>query len=172
MGDTEEEKTEQTMICIDSKKELSLYDLEGKWNDYIGVQKEVIAVLKKENYFEENNVVNVNTGLTVRINVKGIKETIGTGTRFQRLPRKFKEYKIATIRRLKQIIMTADLLEDDVPNYHINGIYSFAYLKNEILIDDEIVEIRISIMKRIDSNWFLIHHIDEKERVLNYSTHP
>ena len=27
------------MISIDSKEELSHYDLEGKWNDYIGVQK-------------------------------------------------------------------------------------------------------------------------------------
>ena len=36
------------MIKIDTKDELSLYDLEGKWNDYIGVQKEVIAILRKE----------------------------------------------------------------------------------------------------------------------------
>ena len=77
------------MISINSKDELSLYHLEGKWNDYIGVQKEVVAVLK-----------------------------------------------------------------------------------NEIMIDGELIDIRISIMKRIDSNWFWIHHIDEKEKVLNYSTHP
>jgi len=32
------------MISINSKDELSLYNLEGKWNDYIGVQKEVVAV--------------------------------------------------------------------------------------------------------------------------------
>ena len=152
------------MISINTKDELSLYNLEGKWNDYIGVQKEVIAVLKRENYFENNNIVNMCTGINVKINVKGIKETIGTGTRFQRLPKKFKRYKIATIRRLKEVIMSAELLEDNVPNYHTNGIYSFAYLKNEIIIDDELVDIRISIMKRIESNWFWIHHIDEKEK--------
>ena len=152
------------MISFNSKDELSLYNLEGKWNDYIGVQKEVIAVLKRENYFKDNIIVNVNTGLNVKINVKGIKETIGAGTRFQRLPKKFKMYKIASIRKLKEIIRSAELLEDNVPNYHVNGIYSFAYLKNEIVIDEELVDIRISVMKRVDSNWFWIHHIDEKEK--------
>lgn len=99
-----------------------------------------------------------------KINSKGIKETIGAGKRFQTLPKKIKMYKIATIRCLKQIIETANLMEDDVPNYHTDGIYTFAYLENEILVDEEVLEIRISIMKRIDSNWFWIHHIDEKEK--------
>lgn len=35
------------MISINSKDELSLYNLEGKWNDYIGVQKEVLRVLRE-----------------------------------------------------------------------------------------------------------------------------
>ena len=34
------------MKCIDLQHELSHYNLRGKWNDYIGVQKEVISVLK------------------------------------------------------------------------------------------------------------------------------
>lgn len=29
------------MISISTKEELSLYNLEGKWNDYIYVQKEL-----------------------------------------------------------------------------------------------------------------------------------
>ena len=62
------------------------------------------------------------------------------------------------------IISTAKLIEDNVTNYHTNGIYSFAYLRNEIKIDNELVDVRISVMKRIDSNWFWIHHIDEKEK--------
>ena len=152
------------MISIDTKDELSLYNLEGKWNDYIGVQKEVIAVLKRENYFNNNIVINANTGLNIKINAKGIKETIGTGSRFQKLPKKFKIYKIATLRYLKEIIIAAELIEDNVSNYHANGVYSFAYLKNEIMIDDELVDIRISIMKRVESNWFWIHHIDEKRK--------
>jgi len=142
------------MIRINTKDELYLYNLEGKWNDFIAVQKEVITVLKKEMYFKDNIVYNIDSGLNIKINSKGIKETIGAGKRFQSLPRKLKEYKIATLRNLKQIIETAELLEDDVPNYHVHGIYSFAYLRNEIVIDGKMVDVRISIMKRIDSNWF------------------
>lgn len=51
-----------------------------------------------------------------------------------------------------------------MPIYHSDGIYSFAYLKSEIIVDGVIVDVRISVMKRIDSNWFWIHHIDEKEK--------
>ena len=68
------------MISINTKEELSLYNLEGKWNDYIAVQKEVLRVLRNENFFENNIVQNKNTGLRIKINSKGIKETIGTGT--------------------------------------------------------------------------------------------
>lgn len=160
------------MISINSAEELSVYDLEGKWNDYIGVQKEVLKVLKYKKYFDNNIVLNKNTGLEIKINPKGIKETIGAAKRFQKLPKRIKRYKIATISKLKQIVEIAELVEDDVPNYHSDGIYTFAYLKSEIVIDDELVEIRISIMKRIDSNWFWIHHIDESKKVLNYSTRP
>lgn len=152
------------MISINTSEELSLYNLEGKWNDYIGVQKEVLKVLKDKNYFDNNIVLNKNTGLEIKINPKGIKETIGAGKRFQKLPKRLKIYKIATISKLKQIIEGAELLEDDVPNYHSDGIYTFAYLKNELIIGGELVEIRISIMKRIDSNWFWIHHIDENKK--------
>ena len=152
------------MISISTKDELSLYNLEGKWNDFIAVQKEVITVLKEEMYFKNNIVTSIDSGLNIKINPKGIKETIGAGKRFQSLPRKLKEYKIATLRNLKHIIETAELLDDDVPNYHIDGVYSFAYLRNEVVIDGKMVDVRISVMKRIDSNWFWIHHIDEKEK--------
>lgn len=43
------------MISINSKEELSLYNLEGKWNDYVAVQKEIIAVLKQRKFL--NNVI-------------------------------------------------------------------------------------------------------------------
>lgn len=61
---------------------MSLYDLEGKWNDYIGVQKEVLHVLRKEEFFIDNEIINKETGMCVKINTKGIKETIGTGKQY------------------------------------------------------------------------------------------
>ena len=65
------------MLSISTEKELSIYHLEGKWNDYVGVQKEVISVLSKLKFFENKDVVNVETGMVVRITTRGIKETIG-----------------------------------------------------------------------------------------------
>lgn len=47
----------------------------------------------------------------------------------------------------------------------------FAYFYNEILIDEEVIRIRISVKKKIGSNWFWIHNIDENKKVPNYSTH-
>lgn len=65
------------MISINSKDELSLYNLEGKWNDYIGVQKEVLKTLREENYFDRNEITNKESNLLIRITSKGIRETLG-----------------------------------------------------------------------------------------------
>ena len=81
------------MQVIFLENELSKYNLEGKWNDYIGVQKEVLSVLRKKNFFINNEVVNKKMGVGIKINTKGIKETLGPGKRFQNLPKKLKKYK-------------------------------------------------------------------------------
>ena len=62
------------MVKIDLNKELSLYNLEGKWNDYIGIQKEILQVLRSEKFFDNNDVINVKSGLCIRLNTKGIIE--------------------------------------------------------------------------------------------------
>lgn len=146
-------------IC--KKEELLLYRLEGKWNDYIGVQKIVLKVLREESFFVDDKVINQQTGMVIRINAKGIKETIGPGKRFQALPKVLKEEKIATIRHLKQIIARAELVCDNVPNRHYENGYTYAYLKANIIIDDKLVGIKITIKKKISVNWFWIHNIDE-----------
>lgn len=84
-------------ICM--QDELLHYNLEGKWNDYIGVQKEVMNVLKEGDFFVDSEVTNKQTGMIIKINAKGIKETIGPGMRFQALPKKLKQLKIATLRK-------------------------------------------------------------------------
>ena len=68
------------MERIDLDKELSLYNLAGKWNDCVAVQKEVIQVLRREGFFDRYEVINRKTGLRVKLNAKGIKETLGTAT--------------------------------------------------------------------------------------------
>lgn len=160
------------MISINSKDELSLYNLEGKWNDYIGVQKEVLRVLREKKWFENNNVINMGVNLQIRIASKGIRETLGNGNRFQTLPKKLKEYKVATIRYLPEIIKTGMVIEFDAPNSHDKEGYRYAYIGNEILIDGEIVGVRISIKKKVGSNHFWIHNIDEYKKTLSCSVHP
>lgn len=108
--------------------------------------------------------MNKETGMYIRITVKGIKETLGTGKRFQALPRKLKQYKIATLRYLKQIIASAELLVDNVENIHEENGYMFAYLGGGVMIDGKMVFVRISIKKKIASNCFWIHNIDEKQK--------
>ena len=153
------------MISINSKEELSLYDLEGKWNDYIGVQKEVLRVLREQKWFVNNNDINMETNLQIRITSKGIRETLGNGNRFQTLPKKLKEYKVVTIRYLPQIIKTGIIIECDAPNSHDKDGYRYAYIGNEILIDGELVGVRISIKKKVSSNHFWIHNIDEYKKL-------
>lgn len=146
-------------ICM--QDELLHYNLEGKWNDYIGVQKEILNVLRKENFFAESEVTNAQTGMIIKINAKGIKETIGPGTRFQALPKRLKQFKVATIRKLKWIIENAELVKDNIPDYHHEEGYMFAYFITQIMIDEDVVNIRITVKKKIAVNWFWIHNIDE-----------
>jgi len=153
------------MISISTKEELSLYNLEEKWNDYVGVQKEVLKVLREEKFFEENEVINKESGMAIRITSKGIRETIGNGNRFQTLPKKLKMYKIATLRYLMELISDGFMIEIDAPNSHDSSGYNYAYIGNEILIDGNLVGIRISIKKKIDSNHFWIHNIDEYKKL-------
>lgn len=153
-----EEKTE---YCnIDLQKELATYHLEGKWNDYIGVQKRVLEVLREERFFENNVVVNEASGLVVRITAKGVKETLGAGKRFQSLPKALKELKIATLRYLSKIIIQGIIIEDDVENLHKKENILFAYIASEVMINKEVYRVRVSIKKKVESNIFWIHHID------------
>ena len=149
------------MISISTAEELSLYDLEGRWNDYIGVQKEVLKVLREEKYFDEFSITNAESNMCVRITTKGIRETLGNGKRFKALPKKFKVLKVATIRSLPKLIETGSLIADNVRNIHENEGFEFAYIVNKLEVDGKVVQIRIAIKKKVTTNYFWIHNIDE-----------
>ena len=100
-------------LHVDIQKEISSYGVEQKMNDYIGLQKIIISTLEEEGFFRE--VVNEETGMIIEITKKGIKETLGSEKRFQNLPRKLKELKIATIRSLPELICNANLIENNCP---------------------------------------------------------
>lgn len=141
-------------VNIDLASEIASYNLEGKWNDYIGVQKRVIETLRIENFFDNNTITNNNSGMVIRITAKGIKETLGTGKRFQALPKKLKELKIATLRSLPAIIKKGTVLHDNVENYYSEKGDLFAYIESDIVIDNSIYGVRISVKKKIGSNVF------------------
>lgn len=153
------------MISINTKDELSLYNLDGKWNDYIAVQKEVLRVLREEKFFERSEVINDKSALIIRVTSKGIRETLGNGNRFQTLPKMLKKNKVATIRYLPDLIKTGVVIEIDVPNSHDKDGYKYAYIGNEVLIDGERVGVRISVKKKVNSNHFWIHNIDEYKKL-------
>ena len=141
-------------------EELASYDVDKKWNDYIGLQKSIIDTLRSEGFFENNVVENMESGMLVRITTKGIKETLGAGKRFQSLPKVLKELKIATLRYLPEIIKQGSILEDNVENKHKTEKYLFAYIMSNVVIDNEEYRVIISIKKKVASNLFWIHHID------------
>ena len=144
-----------------NRNELKKYDLDGKWNDYIAVQKEILRVLREEGFFNENVVYNMETGMKIRISPRGIRETLGNGNKFQRLPKELKEYKVITLGSLKEIIAEAHLIADNVENIHMEQMDTFAYFRKVVFIDENVeIIVRISIKKKIGSNHFHIHHID------------
>ena len=149
-------------IRIDLASEIASYNIDGKWNDYIDVQKSVIDTLRNEKFFDNNTVINDDSGMIIRITAKGIKETLGTGKRFQSLPRKLKELKIATLRNLPDIIKSGVVLHDDVKNYYSENGDLFAYIESDIEINNTNYGVRVSIKKKVGSNVFWIHHIDTK----------
>ena len=119
-------------------------------NNYIG-----------ENFFRE--VVNNETGMRIEITKKGIKETLGSGNRFQNLPRKLKEYKVATIRSLPILIQNSRLVEDEVPNSHGNA-QIYAYFLSSVKINNTELDVRINVRKTSAKNKFWLHIIDIKEK--------
>ena len=146
---------------IEIEKELQYYGLEGKWNDYIGLQKKVVSTLREEHFFEKPPIINEETGMEIRITAKGIRETLGSGNRFQTLPKKLKINKVATIRSLPELIRKGYVIADDVKNSHSENGYLYAYIGNSIMLDGRKTNIRIAIKKKIGSNHFWIHNIDE-----------
>ena len=120
-------------------------------NDYIGVQKRVLPILEAENYFQV--VRNNESGMDIHITKKGIKETLGSGKRFQNLPRKLKELKITVLRSLPDIIRTSHLVRDEVPNEHKNS-PSYAYFTTPVSINGIVFYVKLTIQKTSYKNKF------------------
>ena len=148
-------------LQVDIQKEISSYGVEQKMNDYIGLQKVILPILEREGLFKE--VINEETGMIIEITKKGIKETLGSGNRFQKLTRELKKLKIVFIRSLPELIRKAHLLQDDVINFHGNS-SRYAYFVLDAEINGLSVRIRIVVKKTSAKNRFWLHMIDINEK--------
>ena len=131
-------------------------------NDYIGVQKAVLKKLTEDGFFAAGNnvVVNQESGMTVAITKDGIRETLGKGSRFERLPSKLKKLKIATIQQIPELIKSATMLEDKVADNHGNRRnLTYAYLINSANVDGKEYVVTIVVRQSPDRNKFWMHEI-------------
>lgn len=158
-NNAEAENDMKFSINVDLDEELKKYNIENKLNDYIAVQKAVVNHLKETEFFDKNStVVNEETGMQIRINPRGIKETLANGKRFQSLPRELKKLKIATIEQLPEIIKRGELIEDNIENTHgENSLY--AYFETPVEINGGNYKVRVNIRKTIETNKFWIHNV-------------
>lgn len=148
-------------LNLNIEDEVKSYGVEDKLNDYIAVQKQVIPILEKENFY--GCVKNEPTGMEIDIGKKGIKESLGSGKRFQTLPRIIKMLKIATLRFLPEIIKYANLLVDDAVNIHGND-ERYMYLGIDVSINGVLFKITIDIKKTKEKNKFWMHNIRITEK--------
>ena len=154
------ESEKRYSLNINVEEEIRSFGVEQKMNDYIGLQKAILPKLEKQEFFKE--IVNEESGMIIEITRKGIKETLGSGKRFQSLPKVLKELKIATLRSLPKIIRAAHLVQDNVENSHGNS-PQYAYFIIEVDINDVNLNVRINVRETSVKNKFWLHIVDITE---------
>ena len=134
-------------------------------NDYIGVQKAVLEKLDVEEFYRD--VTNEETGIMITIGRKGIKETLGSGKRFQTLPRDLKKLKIATLHSLPELIEKSVLTTDNAANIHNKSAF-FSYFETDVKINEKDYTITFDVKKTSAKNHFWIYciRINQKDSAL------
>ncbi len=153
---------QKVALDVDIDAEIKSYGVETKFNDYIGMQKGVVSVLREEGFFDNNVIINEETGMQIAITAKAIRETLGSGNRFQILPRELKRLKVATVRSLPDIIRKARLIKDNAGNTHGNNpLYAYFYVN--ISIEGVDAGVKIDVRKTLETNKFWIHNVEIKK---------
>ena len=133
-------------------------------NDYVHVQKQVLSTLNAENFFNDEGgksktVINKDSGMVIVINKKGIKETFNNKNYFN-YSRNLKLAKLASIRKIPELIENGKLILDDEKNYHRNNSsIKYAYIVCETKINGKNANIKITVRKSPQNNKFWVHHI-------------
>lgn len=148
-------------VDVSTKNELSYYfGNDIRLNNISYTQSKVKNKLKQNNFFNTNNrniSVNADTSVVVEISPDGIDETLSYGNKFQTIPRKVKEAKIATIRSLPEMIKYAEVKEQNQKNYHGNK-SKFLVLTHPAIVDGIAYEVEIKV-KKTSKNKFYIHNL-------------
>ena len=134
-----------------------------KVNDYVHVQNQVFDTLKNEGILGPDGrriVTNNATGRNVEISKRGIFETFGRGNRYETLPRKIKELKLAAARMLPEIIENGEIVALDQANEHNqNSNLTYSYIKADVQIGGETYPVYIDIRQSPQRNLFWVHRI-------------
>ncbi len=134
-----------------------------KVNDYVHVQNQVFDTLKNEGILGPDGrriVTNNATGRNVEISKRGIFETFGRGNRYETLPRKIKELKLAAARMLPEIIENGKIVALDQANEHNqNSNLTYSYIKADVQIGGETYPVYIDIRQSPQRNLFWVHRI-------------
>lgn len=145
-----------------------------KPGDYLHVQKQVIDTLVNEDFFTDKEhrrrtEVNEESGMIIEINKSGIDETFNYHN-YARVGRWKKFAKLATIRRLPEIIRYGKLVIDNAPNMHkgVETNKTFAYIEHSIDEEGKTITLRLDIKKSPQKNKFWVHKIIEIENVSNF----
>lgn len=138
-----------------------------KINDYRQVQIKVFDTLVNEGFFDENKrriITNANSGMQVEINESGIEEAFDPknyGSRGKRL----KILKLASIRRITDVIENGTLIFDNDKNYHSDkSNIKYAYIEDQIHLNGKPFIIRVTVRKSLQKNKFWVHNIYTNEK--------
>jgi len=76
--------------------------------------------------------------------------------------------KVATIRKLPEIIEQGMLIEDNVENVHGNN-QLYAYFITQVIVDGEAICVKVNVRKSAEVNKFWIHNviIEKSPELLN-----
>ena len=148
-----------------------------KINDYIHVQRRVFDTLLNEGYFTDEvarsrSDINRDSGMVIETNKSSIEETFNEEN-YKRRGRFIKIAKLATIRRIPEIIENGVLVEDDVTNSHKNAKNKkFAYIVYEIEVEGNPVTVKLSIKKSPEKNKLWVHSIYAEKNISGIGEEP
>ena len=130
-------------------------------NDYIHVQKRVLATLPEEFYGE---VLIKENGMAVDVGKRGIKETFGDKRHYEYLPRWFKIAKLATVTEIPDLLRRATVRDSNIDNYHEGKTSKYDYLETETEVLGTECIVGFDIKKTEIKNRFHLHRVEIKKR--------